>query len=149
MDQGVREEAERRFEEAREAAGARDPRNFYRQALRELRSSNPEGYDRAVGHFERVLMPSIASGEADPLHAWREYGQLIAELTEAGRTVEVDDSGRARPYTADSPLDRLVIHLPDRRGARGLLVSLPPEPTPAQLATYDLLVRGKQRLPTS
>jgi len=147
MDQGVREQAERRFEEAREASGARDPRDFYRQALRDLRSASPEGYERAVRHFERVLMPSIASGEADPLTAWREYGKLIAELTEAGRTVEVDDSGRARPYTADSPLDRLVIHLPDRRGARGLLVSLPPKPTPAQLATYDLLVRGKQRLP--
>lgn len=148
MDQDVREEAERRFEEARKASGARDPRDFYRQALRDLRGSNPEGYDQAVGHFERVLVPSIASGEAEPLGAWREYGRLIAEITDSGRTVEIDDTGRAQPYTADSPLDRLVIHLPDRRGARALLVSLPPDPTPAQRATFDLLVRGKQRLPS-
>jgi hypothetical protein len=149
MDQGVKAEADRRFEEARTAAGARDPRDFYRQALRGLKGSDPDSYERAVRHFESVLMPSIASGEAEPLKAWREYGKLIAELIDAGRTVEIDDSGRARPYTAESPMDRLVLHLPDRRGGRAILVSLPPRPTSAQRAAYELLVRGKQRLPES
>ena len=148
MVRAARTEADRRFQEAMAAAGARDPRDFYRQSLRDLKESNPQGYERAVGHFQKVLVPAIASGEAEPLGAWREYGRLIAEVTAPGRTVEIDETGRSRPYSPDSPLDRLVLHLPDEKGARAILVSLPPTPTAAQRASFDLLVRGKQRIPT-
>lgn len=148
MDRAARTEADRRFQEAMEAAGARDPRDFYRQSLRDLKESNPQGYERAVGHFQNVLVPTIASGEAEPLGAWREYGRLIADVTAPGRTVEIDETGRSRPYSPDSPLDRLVLHLPDEKGARAILVSLPPTPTAAQRASFELLVRGKQRIPT-
>lgn len=147
MNEEIREEADRRFEAARAASGARDPRDFYRQALRELKEVNPKGYEKAVAHFQDVLVPSIASGEVEPLGAWREYGRLIAELTGPGRTVAIDHTGRAEPYSPDSAMDRLVLHLPDDRRARALIVSLPPEPSPAQRATYRLLVEGKQRLP--
>ena len=37
MDEGLKQEADRRFEEALQESGARDPREFYRTALRELR----------------------------------------------------------------------------------------------------------------
>lgn len=149
MDEAARTEADRRFEEAMEAAGARDPRDFYRQSLREMKESNPEGYDRAVKHFQSVLVPGIASGESEPLGTWREYGRLIAEEAASGATVEIDETGRSRPYSPDSPLDRLVLHLPDQRGMRAILVSLPPSPSPAQRASFELLVRGKQRVPAS
>ncbi|MGW8265592.1 MAG: hypothetical protein ACWGSQ_04440 [Longimicrobiales bacterium] len=148
MDEAARTAADRRFEEAMEAAGARDPRDFYRQSLREMKESNPEGYDRAVKHFQSVLVPGIASGALEPLGTWREYGRLIAEEVASGTTVEIDEAGRSRPYSPDSPLDRLVLHLPDQRGMRAILVSLPPSPSPAQRATFELLVRGKQRVPT-
>ena len=148
MDRAARTEADRRFQEAMEAAGARDPRDFYRQSLRDLKESNPQGYARAVGHFQDVLVPAIASGEAEPLSAWREYGRLIAEVTAPGRTVEIDETGRSRPYSPDSPLDRLVLHIPDEKGVRAILVSLPPTPSTAQRASFELLVRGKQRIPT-
>ncbi len=72
MNDDVRKETDRRFEAALEKAGARDPRDFYRKALRELRTENADGYDRAVTHFQEVLVPSIAKGEAEPLWAWRE-----------------------------------------------------------------------------
>jgi len=147
MDEGLKREADRRFEVALESSGARDPRDFYRKALRELREGNPAGYDRAVIHFRDVLVPTVASGESDPLWAWREYGRLIAELTTVGRTVAIDESGRSQPFQSDSPLDQLVLHLPDAKGGRAILVSLPPTPSPAQRATYDLLVAGKHRLP--
>jgi len=147
MNEEIRKEADRRFDEARAASGARDPRDFYRQALRELREVNPDGYEGAVSHFQDVLVPSIASGEVEPLGAWREYGRLIAELTGPGRTVAIDRSGEAEPYSPDCSMDRLVLHLPDERRTRALVVSLPPEPSPAQRATYHLLVEGKQRLP--
>jgi hypothetical protein len=146
MGDAVREEADRRFQEALERSGARDPRDYYRKALRELRNVDPGEYDRAVAHFQDVLVPSIANGESEPLWAWREYGRLIAELTVAGRTVSIDETGRAEPFDPDVPTDRLVLHLPDSKGSRAILVSLPPTPSSAQRATYDLLVAGKHRI---
>ena len=146
MEKGQREEADRRFDEARERAGARDPRDFYRSTLRELRTVSQEGYEKAVDYFQEVLVPSIASGQAEPLHAWREYGRLIAELSAEGRTVSVDETGRAEAFSPDTPLDRLVLHLPDARGGRALIVSLPPTLSPAQKASVDLLVKGKHGL---
>ena len=146
MDQAVRDEADRRFAEALERTGARDPRDFYRDALRELRKVTPGGYDQAVTHFQEVLIPGIANGEQEPLRAWRDYGRLIAELTAQGRAVAIDESGRSQPFESDAPLDRLVLHLPDGKSGKALLVALPPEPSPAQRATYDLLVCGKHRL---
>ncbi len=120
-----------------------------RKALRELREVNPGGYDRAVSHFQDVLVPSIATGGADPLWAWREYGLLIAEVTTVGRTVAIDETGRSQPFHSDTPMDRLVLHLPNAKGGRAILVSLPPNPSAAQRAAYDLLVAGKHRLPGS
>jgi len=145
----MKKEADQRFEVALKESGARDPRDFYRKALRELREVNPGGYDRAVNHFQDVLVPSIANGEAEPLWAWREYGRLIAEVTTAGRTVAIDETGRSQPFDSAAPMDRLVLHLPDARGGRAILVSLPPTPSSAQRATYELLVVGKHRLPGS
>jgi len=146
MDKGLKKEADRRYEAALESSGARDPRDFYRKALRELRESNPVGYNRAVTHFQDVLVPSIASGESDPLRAWREYGRLIAEMTTAGRTVAIDETGRSHPFRSDEAMDRLVLHLPDAKGGRAILISLPSAPSSAQRAAYDLLVAGKHRL---
>lgn len=147
MGEEQREEADRRFEEARDLAGARDPRDFYRTALRELKTVAPENYEKAVAYFQEVLVPSIASGQAEPLYAWREYGRLIAELSVDGRTVAVDETGRSEPFNADTPLDRLVLHLPSGKG-KALLVSLPSTLSVAQRASLDLLVNGKHRLST-
>ena len=147
MNEAMKKEADRRFQEAVDATGARDPRDFYREALRELRGASPEGYDRAVTHFQSVLVPSIASGEADPLEAWRQYGCLLAEATAPGRTVAIDETGLAEPFTADAPTDRLVLHVPDGKGPKAILVSLPAAPSAAQRATFDLLVQGKLRIP--
>jgi hypothetical protein len=146
MDEATRKEADRRFEEAIEASNARDPRDFYRTALKELKEVNPDGYGKAVGHFQTVLVPGIASGELEPLTAWREYGRFIAEMMGPGRTLAIDETGLATPYTPDCPLDQLVLHLPDGKAWRGIVVSLPPTLSPAQKATFDLLVQGKHRL---
>jgi hypothetical protein len=149
MDDATRTEADRRFMAALEETGARDPRDFYRKALRGLKDVNPSGYQKAVGHYQEVLVPSIAEGEVEPLRAWRDYGRLIAEVTAPGRTLAIDETGRASPFHDEAPMDSLVIHLPEARGTRALLVSLPPTPSRAQRATYELLVAGKHRLPES
>jgi len=139
-------EADRRLEEALAREGARDPREFYRERLRELKQTNPDGYAGAVAYYRDTLIPGVASGEAEPLEAWTEYGRHLAESLTPGRTVAVDGTGRSHPYQAPAPRDQLVLHIPDGKGGRALLVGLPAELTPAQRATYDVLVSGKLKL---
>lgn len=137
-------EADRALEAALEATGARDPREFYRERLRELKRAAPEEYETAVAYYRETLIPEVASGSRDPLEAWTEYGRRLAAALAPGRTVSVDESGLAHEYQGPQ-LDRLVLHLPDDRGTRALLVGLPPTLTDAQRATYRVLVEGKQR----
>ena len=58
----------------------------------------------------------------------------------------MDATGRAHAYQAPAPRDHLVLHLPEAKGSRALLVGLPAEISPAQRATYDVLVSGKSGL---
>jgi hypothetical protein len=148
MTSSDRERADALLDEVLRETGARDPREFYRDRLRELRERDADAYGEAVRYFEATLVPSIASRDAEPLVAWTEYGRRLAELTAPGRTVAVDASGRAGPYEAPAPADALILHLPDRPPGRALLVGLPRELSEAQRATYDWLVTGRQKLPT-
>jgi hypothetical protein len=71
---------------------------------------------------------------------WLEYGRFLAGLTTAGDTVQIDATGKATPYSKPVAEDALVLHLPSARSAAALPVGLPPKLSPAQRATYDLLV---------
>ena len=126
-------------------SGARDPREFYRERLRELKRASPGGYEKAVEYYREVLIPEVVSGDTHPLHAWTEYGRRLATMLAPGHTVNIDGSGRAQAYERPTR-DGLVLHLPDEKGSRALLVGLPDELSPAQRATFDVLVSGKQRL---
>lgn len=143
-DDELAAEADRRLEAVLAETGARDPRDYYRDRLRELKRVNALGYEDAIRHYHETLVPDVASGRAAPLAAWTEYGRRLAEALAPGRTVSVDESGRAHPYEAPDP-ERLVLHLPSDAGARALLVGLPASLSPAQRATFDVLVSGKQR----
>jgi hypothetical protein len=143
---GDRDRADALLEQVLQETGARDPREFYRERLRELKERDRGGYDEAVRYFEESLIPSIASGAAEPLAAWAEYGRRLAELSTPGRTFSIDPSGRAGPYTSPSAPDALVLHLPHAAGGRALLVGLPRALSEAQRATYDWLVMGRQKL---
>lgn len=142
----LQEKADRVLEQAIEESGARDPREFYRERLRELRERDDAAYDEAVRHYREELLPTVAEGEGDPLALWTEYGRMLAELTAPGRTVAIDATGRAGPCGSPPQTDRLILHLPKARALPALLVGLPPELTAAQRATYDWLVAGRQRL---
>jgi hypothetical protein len=137
----LRERADRRFESALREAGARDPRGFYRDRLRDLRGRDEDAFQRAVDHYEQKLLPRVADDASDPLVEWLEYGRLLAELTFPGHTVQIDASGRARPYAPPVPHDYLVLHLPSSARERALPVGIPTTLSPAQRATYDLLVK--------
>ena len=144
MSEARSADADRAHEAALEATGARDPREFYRERLRELKRAAPEEYETAVAYYRETLIPDVASGTREPLEAWTEYGRRLAAALAPGRTVSIDESGLAHEYR-NAEIDRLVLHLPDDRGTRALLVGLPPELTDAQRATYRVLVEGKQR----
>lgn len=142
MSDDLTARADARLEAALQAEGARDPREFYRERLKELKQANPEGYAEAVAYYRDTLLPRVADGDGDPLAVWTEYGRRLAEALTPGRTVAVDGTGRAHPYEEPAPRDRLVLHLPEGKG-RAILVGLPGELTAAQRATYDVLVSGK------
>jgi hypothetical protein len=137
------EKADQAFEDALARSGARDPREFYRGRLRELKQASPEAYEEAVTYYRETLVPSVAGGDVDPLAAWTEYGRTLAELTAPGRTVSIDSTGRAEPYDGPPGPDRLVLHMPKAKNVKALLVALPRELSEAQRSCFDWLVRGR------
>lgn len=139
----TRTRADQRFEEALARSGARDPRAFYRGWLRALRERDPAAYRRAREHYDRHLVPRVAEVDADPLAEWLDYGRMLAELLAPGRTVQIDPTGRALEYTRPVPPDHLVLHLPASTREAALPVGLPARLSPAQRATYDLLVERR------
>ena len=99
-----------------------------------------------MAYYENQLVPSIAEAGDDPLTAWQQFGCQMAELTVTGTPVEIDATGRRLPYVPPTPADRMVLHVPQGSKGRALVVGLPPELSAAQLATYDLLVGGRQKM---
>lgn len=146
MSDDLQARADARLEEAMEARGARDPREFYRTRLRDLRTEDRAAYEQAVAHYRDVLLPAIADEGADPLEAWTEYGRRLAELSAPGRTLCLDHTGRSAPYAAPADPDALILHLPSNRKVPALVVGLPPQLSAAQRAAYDWLVAGRNKL---
>lgn len=141
MDDDLRARADARFEQALKQTSARDPRNFYRDQLKTLRADNADGYRRALRYFEETLIPAVADEGSDPIAEWLEYGRMLASLSVPGRTVQIDAGGRAREYARPVPLEAMVLHLPENASRPALVLGIPPRLSPAQRASYDLLVK--------
>jgi hypothetical protein len=88
MADEVTNRADEILEQALAASGARDPREFYRDQLRELKQRNPAGYEGAVRYYRDTLIPSVANKEQPPLDAWTEYGRRLAVAIAPGRPRE-------------------------------------------------------------
>jgi hypothetical protein len=136
--------ADQHFERALAETGARDPRDFYRDRLKTLRERDERAFRRALDYYENRLVPAVAAEGSDPIAAWLEYGRALAELITDGRTVLIDSSGRAHAYAPPVHRDHLVLHLPTSAREPALVVGLPPQLSPAQRATFELLVRGSK-----
>jgi hypothetical protein len=141
-DPALKARADERFAQAIEATGAKDPRDFYRDRLRELKARDERGYARAVDYYENRLLPAVAAEGSNPVAEWLEYGRVLAALTAPGEPTQIDPTGRSHPYSPPVPLDHLVLHLPTSSKAPVLLIGLPIRLSPAQRATYELLVKG-------
>lgn len=144
MAQDLRARADERFERALKQTGARDPRGFFRDQLRDLKENDAEAYRRAVRYFQETLIPTVADEGSDPVAEWLEYGRVLASLSTPGRTVQIDGGGRARDYARPVPLEAMVLHLPENAARPALVLGIPPKLTPAQRASYDLLVKQSQ-----
>ena len=141
-DEALRARADARFEQALQERGARDPRGFYRERLKEMRERDPAAFRQALTYFEQTLIPTVADESSDPLAAWLEYGRHLATLSAPGRTVQIDASGRSGDYAPPVPLDALVLHLPEQSSRPAIVVGIPAQLSPPQRAAYALLVKG-------
>jgi hypothetical protein len=141
MDE-TRQRADQLLDQALAVAALQDPRPAYRDRLKALRAGAPDAFARALEYFERKLVPAVAEG-AEPLGEWVAYGRILLEDEGPGRVVAVDATGRAGPYRPP-PQGELLLFFPED-GRRPILTLLTPrEPSPAQRATEDLLVRGRR-----
>lgn len=147
METGHRKEAEERLNQALLETGARDPRESYRDMLRELKLRSEPDYRQAVAGFQESVLAAIGDRGADPLSSWLQFGRELAERLYPGRDVVIDETGRARALAPPPSWRDLILHLPDDQRAKGVVVGLPPELTRAQRASVDLLARGSVRLP--
>src|SRR5215204_1794056 len=80
VEAALKQRADERFARAIESTGAKDPRDFYRDRLRDLRARDANAYARAVDHYENRLLPAVAEEGSDPLAEWLEYGRVLAQL---------------------------------------------------------------------
>jgi hypothetical protein len=147
MESDLHVRADQALRTALERTGARDPREFYRELLRELKRKDEDAYRGAVDRWRQEVIEPLARGDGDPLERWLRYGLELARAVEPGRTVIVNDTGRAEPLSSAPSWTDLVLQLPERRKVRAIPVSIPPSPTGPQRATLDLLVQGRVSLP--
>lgn len=133
--------AKRRVDEVTESAVSTGPfedfREAYRARLRWLKDNRPQQFPEALSHYNDVLVPNIAGGN-EPLREWIDYGQRLGQLSGPGKTVCLDESGRAWPYHSD--VNGLILHLPDDVGTPALALAVPRDLSEAQKAALQLLV---------
>jgi hypothetical protein len=141
MNDDLRARADHSLTTAAEALDLADPRPAYRERLRRLKDANPEGFDRALRHYEDVVLPEVANGDGS-IEAWVQYGAFLASLSAPGRLMQIDPNGTAMRYSAPVARGALILHVPDDNSAPVLTAVAPIAPTPAQQATIDLLVNG-------
>jgi hypothetical protein len=124
----------------------RDPREICRKQLQNLKQDDHNAYQKALAYYEETLLPEITQNDKDCLVAWQKYGCFVANLRDPGSPVEIDTSGNLHDYNDPTPMDRMVLHIPDITSHRALPITLPLEMSEAQAATYDLLVKGAHQL---
>ena len=137
--------AEARTDEAVAASGIEDPRGTLRRRLKHLKDNQPDAFTKALDYYEQDLLPRIADG-ADPLAEWLDYGRQLGDLTSPGRTMSVDESGRAQPFRSGLAQQTLVLHIPHDTSVDVLPLAVPRQLTAAQQATLDLLVNRARGL---
>jgi hypothetical protein len=136
--------AEARLEQSAAALGLADPRPPYRERLRSLRETHPDAFQRALTHYENVVLPAMTSGDA--LTAWLSYASFLAGLTADGELHTIDETGRASVYAGSLAARSLVLFVPVETSEAVLVAAAPLQPSAAQQATVELLVNRRLSL---
>jgi hypothetical protein len=144
MDDTAKAQVEARTAQAIANGPYEDFRDSYRDHLRWLKETNPQGFSKALTYYNDILAANIAAGH-DPLREWLEYGQTLAKLGGPGTVYSIDESGRAHPASGASNAT-LLLHLPDDTNVRAFPLAVPRNLSPHQRATLDLLVNRKLAL---
>ncbi len=131
-----------RTDEALERAGLADMRPAYRRLLVRLKQADPMAFEEASRRYREHLEPAIAAGEADAIAAWLDYGTWLAGRFASGRPLEIDASGRARPFDPGSTpgAGAMVLHVPEDDRAPATVLAMPSAPSNPQRETVDLLI---------
>jgi hypothetical protein len=136
MDDSVKRRVDEATEQAISTGPYEDFREGYRTRLRWLKESQPQGFTKALDHYNNMLVPNIAAGN-DALREWLDYGRRLGELSGPGKTVGIDATGRAN----EGDLDGLVLYLPDDTAVPAFALAVPKKVSEAQRATMELLVK--------
>jgi hypothetical protein len=144
MDDTAKAQLEAKTAQAITSGPYEDFRDSYRDHLRWLKETNPQGFSKALTYYNDILAANIAAGH-DPLREWLEYGHTLARLSGPGTVYSIDESGRAQP-AADPSNATLLLHLPDDTNVRAFPLAVPRNLSPHQRATLDLLVNRKLSL---
>jgi hypothetical protein len=145
MTEERKRRADERLTEALAAGGLADTRPVYRQVLRRLRETHPAAFEKALRHYDEVVLAELG-GTADAVETWIAYGAWLADLTAEGRVMSVREDGRSVEYRRPYASGDLVLHIPGSAADPVLPLMLSAAPSPAQQATYDLLVAGRVSL---
>ena len=146
-DADLRARADERFARALEAAGARDPRDFYRKQMVAAQGRRRGRIPPRRGAvLEQELIPAVARDDSDPMGEWLEYGRFLATLAAPGRTVQIDAEGRASRLRPPRAGRRARAPSPRPHHGPRDVVGIPTTLSPAQRASYDLLVKQAQSL---
>jgi hypothetical protein len=145
MAQDEKTRAENRTETAVAESGFEDFRPAFRERLRRLREDKPAAFAAALRYYEDRLLPVVADESSDAVVEWVAYGQRLGELTSAGNTLSIDETGRARPYS-EVGSHLLTLHIPNDTSAEVLALLVPRELSRAQRATVELLLNRARAL---
>jgi hypothetical protein len=140
MDAQTRALAETRLTDAAAALRLADPRPRLRERLKQLREERADSFNRAVEHYEQAVLPRLAAEEQEPLSVWLEYARFIGQSTANGRLLAIGDDGAAAAFRPPVAPGVLFLFVPDDNAVPAFIAAQPLQPSPAQLATIDLLV---------
>lgn len=135
------ESARVRTDRALQCGGYADMRPVYRSMLKRLKQKDGALFDEATARYQDTLQPALADDSADPIVAWVEYGEWLARKLTTGRLVHLDATGLAADGLAVPASDRVLLYLPDETDEAAIPLLRPSEPSAAQLAALELLVR--------
>lgn len=117
MADDLRARADERFQRALQQTGARDPRNFFRDMLRDLKAADADAYREALRYFNETLIPAVADDASDPVAEWLEYGRVLASLAIRGRRWAPPPPSAGRRRTGWRPGRRRATTRSSRRPA--------------------------------